>query len=58
TEVTGTAEAGSMVIVRDAKNNIVGQIIAGNDGTNQVTLSPPVINVEELVFTAPNSAGN
>ncbi|WP_146089546.1 Ig-like domain-containing protein, partial [Acinetobacter ursingii] len=58
TEVTGTAEAGSMVIVRDAKNNIVGQIIAGNDGTYKVTLSPAVNNGEELVVTATDSAGN
>ena len=58
TEVTGTAEAGSMVIVRDAENNIVGQIIAGNDGTYKVTLSPAVNNGEELVVTATDSAGN
>ena len=47
-----------MVIVRDAENNIVGQIIAGNDGTYKVTLSPAVNNGEELVVTATDSAGN
>lgn len=56
--LSGTAEAGSTVTVRDAMGNVLGSGRAGADGTFQVTLKPAQINGEVLQVTATDAAGH
>ncbi|WP_062382259.1 BapA/Bap/LapF family large adhesin [Pseudomonas abietaniphila] len=57
-QLTGNAEAGSSVIVRDASGGIIGTTTAAANGTFQVTLGSPQLNGQALTVTATDAAGN
>ncbi|MDO5692020.1 MAG: Ig-like domain-containing protein [Pseudomonadota bacterium] len=56
--ITGTAEPGSTVTVKDKDGNVVGTATAGTDGTYTITPATPLTNGEELTATAKDAAGN
>ncbi|WP_210454883.1 Ig-like domain-containing protein, partial [Pantoea ananatis] len=57
TKVTGTAEPGSTVTIRE--NGVtVGEAKANDDGSFTVTLTPPKANGETLTADATDPAGN
>lgn len=56
--LSGTAEAGSTVTVRDALGNVLGAGKAGADGSFQVTLKPAQTNGEVLQVTATDAANH
>ncbi len=56
--LTGNAEAGSTITIRDANNTIIGTAVTGPNGTFSATLMPPQVNGEALTATATNLAGN
>lgn len=58
TTLTGRAEAGSTVNIRDANGTIIGSAVVGADGNFSATLTPPQVNGEALTATATNLAGN
>ena len=58
TQVTGTAEAGSTVTVKDADGDTIGTATAGPDGRFTVTISPAQVNGEAITVTATDVAGN
>ncbi|KMY37059.1 BapA/Bap/LapF family large adhesin [Pseudomonas putida] len=57
-QLTGNAEAGSTVTVRDASGNVLGTAVAGGNGTFQVTLNSAQTNGQILQVTATDAAGN
>ncbi|MCE0782037.1 BapA/Bap/LapF family large adhesin, partial [Pseudomonas sp. NMI542_15] len=57
-QLTGNAEAGSTVTVRDASGNVLGTAVAGSNGTFQVTLNSAQTNGQTLQVTATDAAGN
>ncbi|MFV3292471.1 BapA/Bap/LapF family large adhesin [Pseudomonas sp. NY11955] len=57
-QLTGNAEAGSTVTVRDASGNVLGTALAGSNGTFQVTLNSAQTNGQTLQVTATDAAGN
>src|SRR5690554_1728582 len=57
-EITGEAESGSTVIVRDADGNELGRTVADEDGNYTVELDDPLTNGEEVEVTATDEAGN
>lgn len=57
-QLTGNAEAGSTVIVRDAAGGVLGTATAAANGTFQVTLNSPQLNGQPLTVTATDAAGN
>ncbi|MFK0311629.1 BapA/Bap/LapF family large adhesin [Pseudomonas sp. NPDC090233] len=57
-QLSGSAEAGSTVTVRDAAGNVLGTAVASGNGTFQVTLSSPQTNGQALQVTATDAAGN
>ncbi|WP_330508943.1 Ig-like domain-containing protein [Pseudomonas putida] len=57
-QLTGTAEAGSTVTVRDASGNVLGTAVAGSNGTFQVALNSAQTNGQTLQVTATDAAGN
>lgn len=58
TQVTGMAEAGSTVTVKDADGDTIGTATAGPDGRFTVPISPAQINGEAITVTATDVAGN
>uniref|UniRef100_UPI001F4DF294 Ig-like domain-containing protein n=1 Tax=Rosenbergiella epipactidis TaxID=1544694 RepID=UPI001F4DF294 len=56
--VTGKAEAGSTVVIKDAEGNTLGSATVGSDGTFSVTLTTAQTNGETLSATATDTAGN
>ncbi|MEH8090562.1 Ig-like domain-containing protein [Gallibacterium anatis] len=56
--VTGTAEPGSTVTVKDENGNPIGTATAGDDGKFDVAINPPKTNGEDLTVTATDKAGN
>jgi VCBS repeat-containing protein len=56
--VTGSAEPGSTVTLKDANGNVIGTGKTGSDGNFSVTLGTPLINGEQVTATATDSAGN
>ncbi|WP_336821492.1 BapA/Bap/LapF family large adhesin [Cedecea sp. VD20] len=56
--VTGNAEAGSTVTVKDASGNVIGTGTAGTDGSFTITLTSPQITGETLTVTATDPSGN
>ncbi|ERF78207.1 hypothetical protein N561_07405 [Gallibacterium anatis 12656/12] len=58
TRVTGTAEPGSTVTVKDENGKEIGTATAGDDGKFDVTINPPKTNGEELTVEAKDEAGN
>ena len=58
TTVTGRAEPGSTVTLKDADGNVVGTGKAGSDGAFTIELGKPLTNGEQLTATATDTAGN
>ncbi|WP_047149719.1 Ig-like domain-containing protein, partial [Pseudomonas sp. TJI-51] len=57
-QLTGNAEAGSTVTVRDAGGSVLGSVVASSNGTFQVTLNSAQTNGQNLQVTATDAAGN
>ncbi|MCE0908427.1 BapA/Bap/LapF family large adhesin [Pseudomonas kurunegalensis] len=57
-QLSGNAEAGSTVTVRDASGNVLGTATTGSNGTFQVTLNSAQTNGQTLQVTATDAAGN
>ncbi|MFK3818209.1 BapA/Bap/LapF family large adhesin [Pseudomonas sp. NPDC089407] len=56
--LTGNAEAGARVEVRDASGNLIGSTLVEPDGTFAIVLDPPQANGETLSLTVTDAAGN
>ena len=56
--VTGKAEAGSKVTIKDADGTTIGNTTVGSDGSFTATLSPAQTNGQTLSVTAADAAGN
>ncbi|MEN5140222.1 BapA/Bap/LapF family large adhesin [Pseudomonas juntendi] len=57
-QLSGNAEAGSTVTVRDVSGNVLGTTVASSNGTFQVTLGSAQTNGQTLQVTATDAAGN
>ncbi|VFS60660.1 HYR domain [Leminorella grimontii] len=58
TTLTGTADPGSTIVVRDAGGNPLGSGLVGEGGSFSVTIAPAQTNGETLVVLARDDAGN
>lgn len=58
TSVSGNAEAGSIVTVKDSNGNTLGEAIANGNGNFTITITPAQTNGETLTATATDNAGN
>ena len=56
--LTGKAEPGSTVEVKDADGNVIGKGTAGSDGTFSIPLTKPQLSGEHLTVDATDKAGN
>ena len=56
--VTGSAEPGSTITLKDANGNVVGTGKTGSDGNFTVSLDTPLLNGEQVTATATDAAGN
>ncbi|RTN91495.1 BapA/Bap/LapF family large adhesin [Enterobacter bugandensis] len=56
--VTGTAEPGSTITLKDANGNVLGTGKTGSDGNFTVSLGTPLTNGEQVTATATDVAGN
>ena len=56
--ISGKAEAGSTVVIKDADGTIIGTGTAGSNGSFTIKLSPAQITGEQLSATAADKAGN
>ena len=56
--LSGRAEAGATVVVRDAAGNLLGTGVANVDGTFQITLNSAQVDGETLTVVATDAAGN
>ncbi|WP_080460159.1 BapA/Bap/LapF family large adhesin, partial [Enterobacter cloacae] len=56
--VTGTAEPGSTITLKDANGNVIGTGKTGSDGNFTVSLGTPLTNGEQATATATDAAGN
>ncbi|MCK7146789.1 Ig-like domain-containing protein [Enterobacter bugandensis] len=56
--VTGTAEPGSTITLKDANGNVLGTGKTGSDGNFTVSLDTPLTNGEQVTATATDAAGN
>lgn len=56
--VTGKAEAGAIVYVKDASGKTLGQAVADAEGNFKLTLDRDVINNEKVLIYAKDAAGN
>ncbi|WP_228301552.1 BapA/Bap/LapF family large adhesin [Acinetobacter soli] len=57
-EITGSAEAGSVVKVKDANGNVLGSATADSSGKYTVTFADPLDDAEKVKITATDKAGN
>jgi VCBS repeat-containing protein len=57
-QLSGNAEAGSTVTVRDAAGNVLGNAVATSNGTFQLSLNSAQNNGQTLQVTATDAAGN
>lgn len=57
-QVSGRAEAGAVVTLRDASGNVVGTATAAANGLFVATLNAPQLNGQALTVTAADTAGN
>ncbi|WP_111812168.1 BapA/Bap/LapF family large adhesin [Acinetobacter soli] len=57
-EISGTAEAGSVVKVKDLNGNVLGSATADSNGNYKVTLADPLNDAEKVKITATDKAGN
>ncbi|WP_368543640.1 BapA/Bap/LapF family large adhesin [Enterobacter soli] len=58
TTLSGTAEAGSTVEIRDANNNLIGTGTADSNNHFSIPLTPPQTSGNNLTVTAEDQAGN
>lgn len=56
--VSGEAEAGSLITIKDLSGNVVGEGKADSDGKFSIDLTAPQISGEQLTVTATDDAGN
>ncbi|MEM0570017.1 BapA/Bap/LapF family large adhesin [Salmonella enterica] len=56
--VSGEAEAGSTITIKDPSGNIVGEGKADSDGKFSIDLTAPQLSGEQLTVTATDDAGN
>ncbi|MAM58645.1 MAG: hypothetical protein CMN25_15065, partial [Salinicola sp.] len=56
--VTGSAEPGTTVTVTDGDGNELGSVEAGEDGSFEVPLDPPLTNGEDVDVVASDGDGN
>lgn len=56
--VSGEAEAGSSITIKDPSGNIVGEGKADSDGKFSIDLTAPQLSGEQLTVTATDDAGN
>ena len=56
--LSGKAEAGSTVIVKDITGSILGQVQVGQDGTFKLELKTPVTDGNRVLVYAKDAAGN
>lgn len=56
--VTGKAEAGSKVIIRDSKGKVIGSGQVNDQGDFEVKLDPPLTNGESIKVGVKDPAGN
>lgn len=56
--VTGTAEPGSTITLKDTNGNVIGTGKTGSDGSFTVNLGTPLTNGEHVTATATDAAGN
>ncbi|POT27985.1 large repetitive protein [Citrobacter freundii] len=58
TVVTGTAEPGNTVVIKDSNNVQIGSGVAGTDGSFTIIIKPPQTNGETITAIATDPAGN
>ncbi|MET6678884.1 BapA/Bap/LapF family large adhesin [Citrobacter amalonaticus] len=58
TVLTGSAEAGSTITIKDSSGNSLGTVTADSEGKFSFPLNPPRVNGEVLTATATDKAGN
>ncbi len=56
--MSGEAEAGSTITIKDPSGNVVGEGKADSDGKFSIDLTAPQISGEQLTVTATDDAGN
>ncbi|MCU6192594.1 BapA/Bap/LapF family large adhesin [Enterobacter sichuanensis] len=56
--VTGSAEPGSTITLKDANGNVIGTGKTGSDGKFTVDLGTPLTNGEQITATATDPSGN
>ncbi len=56
--MSGEAEAGSLITIKDPSGNVVGEGKADSDGKFSIDLTAPQISGEQLTVTATDDAGN
>lgn len=56
--VSGEAEAGSIITIKDPSGNIVGEGKTDSDGKFSIDLTAPQLSGEQLTVTATDDAGN
>jgi VCBS repeat-containing protein len=56
--VSGTAEPGSTITLKDADGNVVGTGKTGSDGKFTIDLGTPLTNGEQITATATDPSGN
>lgn len=56
--ISGSAEVGSTVVVKDAQGNALGQETVGNGGTFSIPLVPPLTNGEKVTVVVADANGN
>lgn len=56
--LTGKAEAGTTVYVKDGKGKILGEVVVGADGSFKLNLDREIINNEKVLIYAKDAAGN
>ncbi|CAH3849126.1 hypothetical protein AI2797V1_3761, partial [Enterobacter cloacae] len=58
TPLTGNAEAGSTITVKDSGGTVIGSGVAASDGSFSIALSPAQLDPTTLTVTATDAAGN
>lgn len=56
--MSGEAEAGSTITIKDPSGNVVGEGKADSDGKFSIDLTAPQLSGEQLTVTATDNAGN
>ncbi|MFF1574587.1 Ig-like domain-containing protein [Leifsonia sp. NPDC058292] len=57
-KITGEAEPGSTVTVKDEDGNVIGETVAGPDGSWTMVPSPKPVDGDKVTATAKDEAGN